>query len=180
MKRDAVAGEPASAAPCSNSTATRGSTSCARGGRDRAAALLRRWPPRPDAPRRLARVASLSRARRSRPAAISSMQIGAGAAVLVADRQDAGGDRRRDATAGCPRPPAAPRRTTARRRRDRPTPIRIASSSRRSPGDGSRPRCSSTIVSVNVAVLHQRRDVVPANPDVRRVGRRRSRCARVP
>ncbi len=43
---------------------------------------------------------------------------GSRAAVLVADREDAGGDRGGQRLRGCPTRPAAPRRRTARRRRD--------------------------------------------------------------
>ena len=70
-------------------------------------------------------------------------------------RRRSSGRRRRSprrSTAGCPTPPAARRRRTARPAPWSATPIRMASSSRRSPGDGSRPRCSSTIGSVNVAL----------------------------
>ena len=78
----------------SNSTATRGSTSCARDGRDPGS-------------RRFARTASSTSSRRAASSGASSVARAAleacrdqlhaaraGAAVLVADREDAGGDRR--------------------------------------------------------------------------------------
>ena len=112
-------------------------------------------------------------ARRRREAVGDELHaVRAGAAVLVADGQDAAPRPPRRSTGGCPRRPAAPPRTTARRRRDRRrrSGWRRAAAARRPTAAGR--DAAATIVSVNVASLHQRRD---ARARASRCGSRRSR-----
>ncbi len=156
---------PASCAR-SNRTATRGSifecTRCPKPG-SRVLRLLRfvdQFAPRPR------RTNGCRRARGTRPCLDQLHAARSRAAVLVADREDAGGDRRGRRLRGCPTPPAAPRRTTARRRRG----PRRRSGWRRARRRSRRRRQPLVMQQEDEVgerrLLHQLEDVVSANSDV--------------
>ena len=99
-----------------------------------------------------------------------------GAAVLVADGEDAGGDGRGDRwpVAGGGQPRRRARRRARRRDRPRRSGWRRAAAARRAWAAG--PRCSRTMMSVNVAPRISDVIVVAADPDVGRVRRRDRRA----